>query len=204
MSTETKTARRPARKRRDELLDLAAEMFAQQGYAQCSMRDLAERAEITPGSLYHYFSNKSEIVEVLVDRYWSATFHAYDVEEQAASDALGRVLGLIRASMTATAAQRNEAIILHQDWHNLRLILPRLEGQWETAAEHWRNAIQAAIDEGSLRSDVSSAMIYRTIVGSLSWVPRWMDPAGPLSAEDIAAAMQAIFATGVRGTSVPD
>lgn len=52
--------RPPSLTRRAEMLDMAAGMFAREGYHGTSMRDLAERAGINVASLYHYFQSKEE------------------------------------------------------------------------------------------------------------------------------------------------
>lgn len=52
--------RPPSATRRREMLDVAAAMFARDGYHGTSMRALAERAGVNPASLYHYFRSKEE------------------------------------------------------------------------------------------------------------------------------------------------
>jgi len=48
--------------RRREMLDIAAAMFAREGYHGTSMRALAERAGVNPASLYHYFRSKEDVL----------------------------------------------------------------------------------------------------------------------------------------------
>ncbi|WP_306215779.1 TetR/AcrR family transcriptional regulator [Actinoplanes sp. RD1] len=53
---------------RERILDAAAELFAAQGFAATSTRDIAERAGIKQPSLYAHFRLKSEILrELLVE-----------------------------------------------------------------------------------------------------------------------------------------
>jgi len=52
--------RPPSQARRQQLLDLAAAMFAREGYHGTSMRALAERAGLNQASLYYYFASKEE------------------------------------------------------------------------------------------------------------------------------------------------
>lgn len=52
--------RPPSTTRRREMLDIAAAMFAREGYHGTSMRALAERAGVNPASLYHYFRSKED------------------------------------------------------------------------------------------------------------------------------------------------
>src|SRR5438874_1475180 len=51
------------------ILDAAAEVFADLGYEATTTIKIAERANISVGSLYQFFPNKDAIVRELVDRY---------------------------------------------------------------------------------------------------------------------------------------
>ena len=51
----------PPNSRRDELLELAATMFAERGLRATTVRDIADSAGILSGSLYHHFDSKESI-----------------------------------------------------------------------------------------------------------------------------------------------
>lgn len=48
--------------RRDYILDVAFELFAEKGYASTSIRDIMKKADISKGGIYVYFSSKLEIL----------------------------------------------------------------------------------------------------------------------------------------------
>lgn len=50
---------------RQEILDASREILLAKGYAQLSMRGIAERIEYSPTTIYHYFKNKDEILYCL-------------------------------------------------------------------------------------------------------------------------------------------
>ena len=52
-------------------LDSARELFSRQGYRATSMRQIAEKAGLSVGNLYHHFDNKEEIFQRLIERYWT-------------------------------------------------------------------------------------------------------------------------------------
>jgi len=47
--------------KREKLLSEAAKLFAQRGYSQTDMAELASRAGVAKGSLYNYFESKQEL-----------------------------------------------------------------------------------------------------------------------------------------------
>lgn len=54
---------------REAILEAAAEVFGKQGYQRTSMKDIAERADISIGKLYIHFSGKEEIFRTLVENH---------------------------------------------------------------------------------------------------------------------------------------
>ena len=44
--------------RREELLAIAASLFAERGFKNTTVRDIADAAGILSGSLYHHFDSK--------------------------------------------------------------------------------------------------------------------------------------------------
>lgn len=53
---------------RDQILDVCARLFTQQGYAATSTRDIADAVGIRQASLYYYFAGKSCILSELLER----------------------------------------------------------------------------------------------------------------------------------------
>ncbi len=49
------------------LLELAAQVFAEEGYAAVSVRDLARRSSLTTGAIYAHFLNKAELLVEAID-----------------------------------------------------------------------------------------------------------------------------------------
>ncbi len=56
-------------KRVEELLDAAAEVFAEIGIEAATTNAIAERAGASVGSLYHFFPNKDALIRALAARY---------------------------------------------------------------------------------------------------------------------------------------
>lgn len=53
--------RRKRGQRIQEILKAAAELFGERGYDAVSLEDVAERLDVTKGSLYYYFAGKDEL-----------------------------------------------------------------------------------------------------------------------------------------------
>ncbi|ADY14264.1 TetR/AcrR family transcriptional regulator [Sphaerochaeta globosa] len=66
MSIQTRRER-DAQKMKEDILAAAREISNQDGFASISIRKIAQKIEYTPSIIYHYFSNKEEILEQLLE-----------------------------------------------------------------------------------------------------------------------------------------
>jgi AcrR family transcriptional regulator len=54
--------------RREELINIAEELFATQGYDETPVSDIVKKAQVAQGTFYYYFKSKDEILDAIVDR----------------------------------------------------------------------------------------------------------------------------------------
>jgi len=66
-----------ADKRRDQLLSVAAELFAQRGYRGTTTAELAKAAGVTEPILYRHFSSKLELFVTLIDEVSAEVLQAW-------------------------------------------------------------------------------------------------------------------------------
>src|SRR6201987_1299652 len=59
-------SRRPGKTAREEILDAAAELFTNLGYASTSTRRIADAVGVRQASLYHHFATKDDILDALL------------------------------------------------------------------------------------------------------------------------------------------
>ena len=77
---------RAGSERRDEILAIAAELFAERGFAATTVREIADSAGILSGSLYHHFDSKESMVEELLRTFLEDITLAYRVEAASGDD----------------------------------------------------------------------------------------------------------------------
>jgi AcrR family transcriptional regulator len=94
------------------ILDAALALFSHQGYRATSIRDIAAKAAVSTGSVYHHFKDKEELFKTLLGRLQSAVespdFPLYKALEQGVFpdrlEEVGRVCREIIASRRAYIA----------------------------------------------------------------------------------------------------
>ncbi|MBP5607937.1 MAG: TetR/AcrR family transcriptional regulator [Lachnospiraceae bacterium] len=57
-----------AAERRNEILDVAEELFVTKGYDRTSTNDILERIGIARGTLYYHFKSKEDILNTMIER----------------------------------------------------------------------------------------------------------------------------------------
>ena len=68
----SKRGRPPAGpERRDSILDAALQCFVERGFYGTAIPEIADKAGIAPGTIYHHFENKEALVNALY-RHWKA------------------------------------------------------------------------------------------------------------------------------------
>lgn len=88
-------SRLPAAKRKSQLLDTAARIFATRGYNGATTAELARAAGITEPIIYRHFKGKKELFIALVERTGQETIRDWENSLQTISDPAERLARLI-------------------------------------------------------------------------------------------------------------
>ncbi|NOP99135.1 MULTISPECIES: TetR/AcrR family transcriptional regulator [Mycolicibacterium] len=195
---EPDTPAQPA-SRRDELLDLAATMFAERGLKATTVRDIADSAGILSGSLYHHFKSKEQMVEEVLKDFLDWLFARYQEILDRETTPLGQLTGLFMASFEAIE-HRHAQVVIYQDEAKRLSSIPQFGFVDERNREQrkmWIDILQQGISDGSFRQDIDVDLVYR-FIRDTTWVSvRWYQPGGPLSAEEVGRQYLAIVLGGI-------
>ncbi|ODR03498.1 TetR family transcriptional regulator [Mycobacterium sherrisii] len=188
-----------ANSRRDELLELAATMFAERGLRATTVRDIADGAGILSGSLYHHFASKEEMVDEVLRRFLDWLFARYREIIDAEPNPLERLKGLFMASFEAIE-HRHAQVVIYQDEAQRLLAQPRfayIEDMNRQQRKMWVELLHQGVDGGYFRPDLDVDLVYR-FIRDTTWVSvRWYRPGGPLTAEQVGQQYLAIVLGGI-------
>ena len=193
----------PANTRRDELLRLAASMFAERGLRATTVRDIADSAGILSGSLYHHFSSKEEMVDEVLRGFLDWLFDRYQQIVATEPNPLERLKGLFMASFEAIATRHAE-VVIYQDEAKRLSSQPRfayVEERNRQQRKMWVDVLTEGIEQGLFRPDVDVDLVYR-FIRDTTWVSvRWYQPGGPLTAEQVGQQYLSIVLGGITTTT---
>ena len=190
--------------RRDELLTLAATMFAERGLKSTTVRDIADSAGILSGSLYHHFKSKEQMVEEVLKDFLDWLFERYQEIVAGESTPLDRVKGLFMASFEAIE-HRHAQVVIYQDEAKRLSALPQfafVDDRNREQRKMWVDLLHEGVADGSFRPDLDVDLVYR-FIRDTTWVSvRWYQPGGPLTAEEVGRQYLAIVLGGITNEGV--
>lgn len=166
---------------------VAARLFNERGFRATSLEDIAGALRITKPTLYNYFAGKDEIL-------FSCVSFGCDMIEAAASAADGAGGGLerLRRMMLAyaeTIAGDFGRCVITVSEHDLS---PQSRAEFRSLKRaidaKLRQAIAAAMKDGSVGPGDVRLTAF-TVAGALNWIAHWYDPAGRMTAGQMAEAV---------------
>ncbi len=190
----------PESSRRDELLAIAAGLFAERGFKNTTVRDIADAAGILSGSLYHHFDSKESMVDELLDSFQTELWKKYDAIEASELTPKGKLEAIVRASFEAIGEHRNEVAIFQSDalylatFERFHYLIERNQ-KFRTL---WTGLLEAGVASGELRADLDVALVYRFLRDTVWVAVRWYRPGGTLTPADVADQYLAILLEGIN------
>ena len=107
-------------RRIQEILTAAAELFGERGYDAVSLDDVADRLDVTKGSLYYYFPSKDELVTAAIETLgneWTARLEGLSAAKD--GPPARRLRALIREHVTIAVREYPAALrlfLVPQSW----------------------------------------------------------------------------------------
>jgi AcrR family transcriptional regulator len=167
--------RRPD-ERPQELLEAALRVFAERGYSNARLEEVAAAAGVTKGAVYHYFSNKEELLLRALEHYQALAFGRVEEALRAESGPASARIGVaLRALFRSPSSGRREVLLLLQ---SVIYDVPDLYRQWVATGpmKAWQ-IVADLIEDGKLRgefrSDVDSGVAARIFLSGVLMQLMW-------------------------------
>jgi AcrR family transcriptional regulator len=188
------------------VLDAAAKIFRDYGYAGTTMRAIAEEADLQAGSIYYHYKSKDDLIGAVLDIGITAVTDS--VRQAMASlpddaDGFTRIETAVRAHLTAiiefgdyTLATRR---VFGQVPEAIRAKNLKLRDSY---AAMWQQILEVAQRNGELRNDASLTLARLFILGALNWTVEWYKPGGR-SIDQVAHEFAGLITSGLRKQAVP-
>lgn len=185
---------------KDRVRDAAVRLFATKGFHGTGIRDLAQAADLSSATLYHYMGTKEELlVRIMAESLQRLLDTGRELKESARSprDKMAR---LVQLHVLTHALQQKETIVVDNELRALsagaRKTVLDLRDDYEAL---WRDTISEGSAQGTFQ--VQDPTIVRLgLLELCTGVARWYSPSGSLPLTDITQAhvRMAFAMLGVR------
>ena len=183
--------------RRDELVAVAARLFAERGYHGTSMADLAEAMGVQKGSLYSLTGSKQDLL-VVVTREGATAFHTSLDRVPEDADPLARIGAALRGHLAVVAEQADTATVFTREWRFLEdPELTAFRDERRRYETRWRSLLAEAAERGMLRADLDFEATVLLVLSAANWAYTWIRPGADTDA--LADRFFAVLLDGVRG-----
>lgn len=191
-----------ARNRRDEILSIAAQQFAERGVASTTVRDIGSAAGILSGSLYHHFESKEQMVaELLLPVMHRQVGHYRELVARAGS-ATATLRALIEVAVAEAASTPNETRMIRNDapsFSSMPALRPVSDLLVE-AAKLWTAVIESGVARGELRNDIDARLVVAAMFDAVLSTTRWFTGKRPQSPQQVGDALADLFLDGLTAS----
>ena len=194
--------------KRNELLQIAGDVFKEKGYEAATLNDIAERFGTDRAAIYYYFAGKQELFQevfqatakkVLDENLAAATRIAgLDI---AAHEKLRKVIELQITSYEANYPyvyvyiQEDMGKVAFQSTPWAREMVRKTRRFEEIVTE----VIATGIREGEFRQDLYAPLVVKALFGMVNWTHRWYKPGvRNFSAEQIIGTFSTLLYDGLK------
>jgi AcrR family transcriptional regulator len=200
--------RRPKRPRNDnpnaatrvDILKSAAKAFRRLGYHGATVEQIAAALHMKKGNLYYYFKNKEEILFAC---------HQYSLDQ------LMKLLDDVEHSDIAPDEKLRRLIVafvhtILDELHGTALFL-QLEALSPahlktviSRRDKFEHGVRTILEEGMKDGSFAPGnpkLLAFALFGAVNWIPRWFNPDGSATSQNIADLFADFFVAGLRASA---
>ncbi|MBT8141364.1 MAG: TetR/AcrR family transcriptional regulator [Gammaproteobacteria bacterium] len=181
MPSEAKTTPRDRLEQREhDILSAASELFAEFGFNATSTKKIAAKAGVSEGTVFHYFSNKQELLTEIIGKMYADLTHDTNEKIQNILDTKARLFFLAENHVKHTAASNALLLRLVYVYINLDMhIFEHLEKTDLYAFNHrytkiFDAVIKDGMHRGDLKPDINLSAVRDLFYGGLEYGIRTM------------------------------
>lgn len=189
----------PSPERRGELLRIAADVFAEQGYNATTVRKIADAAGMLAGSLYYHFDSKESMLEEILRTFLTELWDGYDSVLSAPLGPRETLEALVTESFREIDRHRSAVAIYQKESKHL-VTQTRFEYLVESQQRFekaWLTTLERGVTDGVFRADLDIRLAYRFVRDTVWVAASWYRPGGGHSPDEIARQYLSMVLDGI-------
>ena len=180
------------------IVEIAAGLFARQGYRGTSMRDIGRAVGVHAGSLYVHIESKEDLLYQIVDGIMRRSEQDMAGVLAQGGTAAGQLHEIALLDLRLIAENRERATVFFHEWRNLS---PQRQQAVIASRDRWEEGLRSVIRRGIRSGEFRPADVRVTgiaLTSMLNWAYVWYSPDGELSVEQLAGQFTELLIAGLR------
>lgn len=189
--------RRSRGNRREEIIRIAARLFASKGYHGISLDQIARQMNITKPALYLYIRNKEDILQEICRDCLVKGFTKWQKLDKTGLEPLEKFRLYIRSVIVSTIKQRDSMAVLFEDASALSPeVQDTVRRQRKAHDKELFLILKEGVDAGEF--DIPDIKLtVNCIYGTCMWIYQWYNPDGRLTPDQLADQMLSFIEHGI-------
>ena len=153
------------------ILEAAVKVFAEQGFFQSTVSQIAKEAGVADGTIYLYFKNKEDILVQFYSYKARQVFALFREEVDGADTAVEKLRKLIHRHLEEFQNDKNMAMVYRAETHkNSRLVEEQIKEMSKMYHDIVSEIVELGQEEGVMRRDLYLGLVKRFILGAVDEV----------------------------------
>jgi AcrR family transcriptional regulator len=177
----------------ETILRRSAIVFAEKGYHQASIRDIARATDVSLSGLYYYFQSKEELLFLIEDHALATLVESFERLLSGVTDPKRRLRLLIENHLRFFVDNPPEMKVLSHEADSLTgSFHERLTARKRRITEIASGILAELRPDSDLNPRVSVFALF----GMMNWIYTWYRPEGDVAVDELAESMCRIFLHG--------
>ena len=180
------------------ILQRAATMFRERGFAASSMRDLAETVGIEAASLYNHIRSKNEILESICFDVANIFNEKIQEVESGRQSNINKIESILRFHIEQMVDNYEKVIVSDREWRHLdEPYRANFQNQRRTYRKRFAAIIEDGIVKGEIRR-IDAATAVLIMLHAINGIESWHRSKAKMNADELANNMIRILIDGLR------
>lgn len=186
---------------KNEICDIATNLFVEKGYDKTTTRDIARAAGINSSGLYYYFENKETILYRILIEIMNTNLEASKQIEQRDKGLKEKLAAIIDLHCQTYAFNPIKMDLIASAQKSLS---PEHLAELKAKQREYTNITAKILDgmkEKNEIVDLNTKACAFALFGMVQWAHRWYKPDGEIKPEQLSQIFTQIFTRGIYNTN---
>lgn len=181
------------------ILGSAVKIFAERGFHQSTVSQIAKEAGVADGTIYLYFKNKDDILVQFFSYKTKQVFGKLREEVSKAENSFDKLKNFIRCQLEEFQSDRYMAVLYQAETHqNNRLVEKQIKEMSKLYLDIVSEIIETGQNEGVIRKDLYVGLVKLYILGGVDEVINtWLHSGGKYDLTSMADPLVDLFIKGI-------